>query len=91
MVMSYDPAKRRSNLSKHGIDLADCDKVFDRPMLTRADDREYHEERLISLCWLNDQVVTLIWTDRDEGPRYISCREANRYEREAYFQAFPSH
>jgi uncharacterized DUF497 family protein len=52
--MSYDPAKRKLNLRKHGIDLAGCDGVFDEPMLTREDDREtYGEQRLISLGWLN--------------------------------------
>jgi hypothetical protein len=33
--MSYDPAKRKLNLRKHGVDLAKCDGVFDEPMLTR--------------------------------------------------------
>jgi uncharacterized DUF497 family protein len=38
--MSYAPAKRKLNLRKHGIDLAECEGVFDEPMLTREDDRE---------------------------------------------------
>ena len=36
--MSYDPAKRKLNLRRHAIDLADCDGVFDEPMLTREDE-----------------------------------------------------
>jgi hypothetical protein len=59
-------------------------------MLTREDDREdYGEQRWISLGWAHGRVVVLVWTDREDGPRLISCREANRYEQEAYFQAFP--
>jgi transposase len=27
--------------------------------------------------------------DRDDGPRLISCREAEKYEKQAYFRAFP--
>ena len=62
--MSYDSAKRKLNLRKHGIDLAKCDVVFDEPMLTREDDREaYGEQRLVSLGWLNSRVVVLVWTD----------------------------
>ena len=88
--MSYDPAKQKLNLRKHGIDLAECETVFDEPMLTREDDREaYGEQRLISLGWLKDRVVVLVWTDRDEDPHLISCREADTHEKEAYFLAFP--
>ena len=50
--MSHDPAKRRKNLRKHGVDLPGCMEAFDGPMLTREDDREdYGEQRLVSLGW----------------------------------------
>lgn len=88
--MSYDPAKRKLNLQKHGIDLAECDGVFDEPMLTREDDREpYREQRLISLGWLKSRVVVVVWTDREDEPHLISCREAETNEQEAYFHAHP--
>ena len=88
--MSHDPAKRRKNLRKHGVDLAGCMEAFDGPMLTREDDREaYGEQRLVSLGWAHGRVVVLVWTDREDGPRLISCREAEPYEREAYYQAYP--
>jgi len=75
--MVHDPAKRKKNQRKHGIDLAECESVFDAPMLTREDTREsYGEQRLLSLGWLKGRVVLLVWTDRDDGPRMISCREA---------------
>ena len=38
--MSYDARKQRKNQKKHRIDLADCEAVFDWPMLTREDTRE---------------------------------------------------
>lgn len=88
--MVHDPAKRKKNQRKHGIDLAECESVFDAPMLTREDTREdYGEQRLLSLGWLKGRVVLLVWTDRDGGPRMISCREANPHEQEAYFRAYP--
>jgi uncharacterized DUF497 family protein len=89
-VMTYDPAKRRSNKRKHEIDLADCEAAFDAPMLTREDaSQDYGEQRLISLGWLQGRVVVLVWTDRADGPRLISCREANPHEQEAYFREYP--
>jgi uncharacterized DUF497 family protein len=88
--MSHDPAKARSNMRKHGIALPGCMEAFDGPMPTREDDREgYGERRLVSLGWAHGRVVVLIWTDREDGPRLISCREAEPYEREAYFRAYP--
>jgi uncharacterized protein len=88
--MDHDPAKRTANLKRHKIDLADCERVFDEPMLTREDATEdYGEQRLISLALLDGKVVVLVWTDRDDGPRLISCREAEKYEKQTYYQAFP--
>jgi uncharacterized DUF497 family protein len=88
--MTYDPAKRKSNRRKHAIDLAECEPVFDEPMLTREDTRQaYSEQRLVSLGKLKGRIVVLVWTDREDGPRMISCREAEPHEQEAYFQAYP--
>ncbi len=90
--MPFDPLKRKANLGKHAIDLADCEVVFDEPMLTREDSREnYGEQRLVSLGWLKGRVVFLVWVDCEDGPRLISCREAEPYEKQAYFRAYPQH
>ena len=89
--MTYDASKRKRNKRKHAIDLAGCDAVFDEPMLTREDTRKaYSEQRLISLGRLHGRIVVLVWTDREDGPRMISCREAEPHESEAYFEAYPS-
>ncbi len=61
--MSFDPIKRKANLRKHHIDLADCYAAFDEPMLTREDGREdYGEQRWISLARL--QVASSFWCGR---------------------------
>ena len=88
--MDHDPAKARRNVAKHGIALECCREVFDAPMLTREDPRDgYGEERLVSLGRAGIHIVVLVWTDRDEGPRLISCRKATAHEREAYLHAYP--
>jgi uncharacterized DUF497 family protein len=87
-VITFDESKRMINLAKHGIDLADCERVFDFPMLTIEDDREaYGEQRLKSLGWLNDRIVVLIWTDRELAPHLISCRYGDKYETSRYLKA----
>jgi uncharacterized protein len=38
-MISWDEAKRRENLRKHRIDLAELEPVFDAPMVTVEDNR----------------------------------------------------
>lgn len=88
--MSYSADKRRKNQRKHQIDLAECDAAFDAPMLTHEDAREdYGEQRFVSLGLLNGKVVVLVWTDREDGPRLISCRKADPHEQTAYYREYP--
>jgi uncharacterized DUF497 family protein len=59
-------------------------------MLTREDTcEEYGEQRLVSLGKLKGKVVVLVWTDREDGPRLISCRQAEPYEEAAYYRTYP--
>jgi uncharacterized DUF497 family protein len=88
-MVTYSAAKRQTNLTKHGLDLAECSGVFDAPMLTEEDTRAaYGEQRLRSLCWLGGRVAVLVWTDRADGPHLISCRYGDKHETQIYFKAF---
>jgi uncharacterized DUF497 family protein len=88
-MITWDEPKRRANLRKHGIDLAELEPVFDHPMITVEDDRErYNELRLQSLGMWRGRVVFLVWTPRgDETAHLISCRYADRTQVEHYFSA----
>ncbi|WP_363226311.1 BrnT family toxin [Sphaerotilus sp.] len=85
-MITWHETKRRTNISKHGIDLAELESVFDAPMITVEDARaSYGELRLQSLGYWQGRVVFLVWTERDEGAHLISCRHANRKEAQDYF------
>ena len=88
-MISWDEAKRRENLRKHRIDLAELEPVFDAPMVTVEDNREsYGELRLQSLGMWRGRVVFLVWTPRgDDTAHLISCRYADRTQVEDYFSA----
>ena len=87
-MITWDERKRKKNLKAHGIDLAEVGCVFDAPMVTVEDEREeYGEQRLTSLGWFQDRVVFLVWTERDDGARLISCRDGDKHETRAYFKA----
>jgi len=87
-MITWDENKRGKNLRTHGIDLAEVGCVFDGPMITVEDEREkFGEQRLLSLGWFHDRVVFLVWTERNDGARVISCRYGDKYETHAYFKA----
>ena len=88
-MITWDEPKRRENIKKHGLDLADLESVFDQPMISVEDARQsYGELRVQSLDMRQGRVVFLVWTPRgDEAAHIISCRYADRKETDAYFEA----
>ena len=86
-MITWDESKRRLNLGKHKIDLAELETAFDNPMVTLEDTRQaYGELRLQSLAMWRGRVVFLVWTPRgDDDAHLISCRHADRQETNDYF------
>lgn len=85
-MISYDEDKPLSNIEKHGIDFIGCETIFDQPMLTQEDNRyDYGEQRLQSFGIFNNQVVCLVWVDR-EVPHIISIRQADKYETKQFIK-----
>ena len=87
-MIIWDESKRRTNLRRHKIDLAELEPCFDWPMITVEDaSDEYGELRLQSLAMFSGKVVFLVWTPRgDDTAHLISCRYADRYETNEYFE-----
>ena len=87
-MITWDETKRKRNLKEHGVDLAEVACVFDAPMVTVEDERlHYGEQRLQSLGWFRKRVVFLVWTERSDRARIISCRYGDKYETRTYFEA----
>jgi uncharacterized protein len=85
-MFSWDEAKRRGNLKKHGIDFVDVEKVFRGVTLTAEDTREsYGERRFLTLGLLDDQVVSIAHTESGDDIRIISIRKATKHEARYYF------
>ena len=86
-MIAWDEPKRKTNLKKHGIDLADLESAFDFPMVTVEDVRgAYGEIRLQSLAMYRGRVIFLVWTERQDAAHLISCRYADRSQIKAYFE-----
>ncbi len=85
-MFTWDEAKRRANLRKHGIDFVDAPKIFQGLTFTTEDDREaYGERRFLTLGLLEDQVVSVAHTERRDEIRIISIRKATKHEARFYF------
>lgn len=87
LVFEWDESKRSSNLRKHGLDFANCDAVFARPVTTWVDNRfDYDERRFVTVGLLGARVVSIVHTVSGECVRIISFRRASRREQAQFFQ-----
>ncbi len=87
MEFEWDSAKRISNLEKHGIDFADASKVFENASVTIEDSRfDYGERRFVTFGLLNESVIAVVHTERENRIRIISARKATKHERSNYLK-----
>lgn len=85
MNISYDEPKRRKTLEERGLDFAHADRVFQGKTLQIVDDRfDYGEVRYQTMGMLNDRLVMVVWTLRDEARHIISMRKCNDREQKRY-------
>ncbi|CBS87865.1 BrnT family toxin [Azospirillum lipoferum] len=85
----FDPVKNLLNRRKHGLDLSFGAEVLrDRDLIEAPDlSMDYGEERFNALGMINGKVYAVTYTERAEGVRFISVREADKREAAHYFQA----
>jgi uncharacterized DUF497 family protein len=85
MKIEFDQAKQEKTLAERDLDFARLDEVFSGVHFTAQDLRQdYTEDRFITMGDLDDRLVVLVWTPRDEVRRVISMRKANDREKAFY-------
>ncbi len=74
MRYSFDPAKRASNLTKHGYDFDDAKFVIENDdKVTFEDNRyDYGEVRFVTLGFLRNVLVQIVSAEIDDDIRVIS-------------------
>jgi hypothetical protein len=82
----WDEAKRKSNLSKHGLDFTDAHLVYDNPDKCTYDSSRASERRWMDIvvAVIRGRLLSLIYTERGDDVRVISFRPASPEEREQY-------
>ncbi|MCM0081867.1 BrnT family toxin [Geomonas sp. Red32] len=85
MIIEFDSVKRDKTLQERGLDFAEAAKIFDGLHFNARDDRfDYGEERFISAGFLENRMVIVVWTERNDARRIISMRYANDRENARY-------
>jgi uncharacterized DUF497 family protein len=89
MRFTWNEAKRRENLRKHGVDFRDAPAIFQGPMLVEIDARQYYgEERYRGIGFIEGRLMVVVFTERaSEVTRIISLRKAKRHEQENFKKA----
>lgn len=84
-MWTWDEAKRRANLAKHGVDFAEV-ALMDWATADHAVDtrHDYGEVRIATMGVIDGRLHFLAWTPRDGMVRVITLRKANAREQAAY-------
>lgn len=85
MDFEWDEQKSAWTLKNRGFDFAFASRIFEAPVLERLDARsEYGESRVQAIGAVEQDVLFVVYTNRDGLRRIISARRANKRERELW-------
>jgi hypothetical protein len=87
VAITWDPAKLKANVEKHGVRFADAVVALEDPVAVHITDWESDpaEERFVVLGLdATARVLVVVYTWRGDDIRLISARCANPHERKEY-------
>ena len=91
MLFEWDEAKSRRNLKERGFGFDYAARIFLGPALEKQDERrDYGEVRVQAIGQVGEDVLFVVYTDRDTARHIISARLASRKER-TLWQSFAEH
>jgi uncharacterized protein len=85
----WDDDKAEANYRKHGVDFAMARRVFDDFFAVEQYDpfsATYGEDRFIIVGMVGGELVTVVYTNRDDCIRLISARRASKREHDDYYR-----
>ncbi|WP_210207902.1 BrnT family toxin [Bosea caraganae] len=86
-MTTFDPAKNRSNLAKHGISFATVEEFdWDTALIEEDRSEVYGEQRERAISFIGDRLYVYIYTLRDGHDHAISLRLATKQEARFYAQ-----
>ncbi len=89
MKLTWDEAKRQKTLQERQLDFKDAVEILTQCHLQIPDERvDYGEPRFIVVGFLQQRMIVLVYTPRNEAKHIISMRKANEREIKKYTQFF---
>ena len=89
MEFEFDPAKRRANWEKHGIDFSEAQRLWELPIVEVRLNYPL-EERWLVVGKLDEKYWTTVVTYRESRVRLISVRRSRAEEKKLHEQAVSS-
>ncbi|MFT3791454.1 MAG: BrnT family toxin [Rudaea sp.] len=85
MKIEFDPTKDAANAARHGVSLAEAQRIEWNLLVAHTDDRkDYREVRMVGYAPIGERLYCVVFTDRGETRRIISLRKANAREVKKY-------
>ncbi|MBQ3337899.1 MAG: BrnT family toxin [Selenomonadaceae bacterium] len=92
LLVEWDEKKAAINKQKHGVTFEDAALVFsDRNRIERHDERHSQDEDRWQVIGMVEDVLFVVYTDRNEAARIIMAREASPKERREYYDSATSY
>ncbi|MGD9868134.1 MAG: BrnT family toxin [Hyphomicrobiales bacterium] len=84
----WDKAKAADNQARHGVSFEAAQGIFGDPFAIEFEDdrKSYGEQRFVIIGTVDDRVLSVVYTMREETIRIISARGATAYERRKYHE-----
>ena len=89
LQFEWDSKKAQSNKRKHGITFEEASTIFGDPLSITIDDSAHSigEDRFVTIgTSVNDKLIVVAHTERNDIIRIISARKATRNEKRQYEQ-----
>jgi len=92
MEFAWRSEKEQENIAKHGINFTDAREIFRDPfrMERHDDDSSNEEDRWQTMGYFND-VLFVVYTEREDVTWIISARVAEPFERRIYNEDSTNH
>jgi hypothetical protein len=93
LEFEWDQEKAAENLRRHGVSFPQAALAFyDLIAVELFDDRRnYGEDRFIHIGMTEGQILTVVYTEREDNRiRIISARKASKDEQAYYYRQSPS-
>ena len=85
-IFEWDSEKAKRNKIKHGIGFKLATRVFeDEERIELRDEEHSDDEDRWQVIGKVDDILFVVYTDREDRTRIISARKANRNERRIYY------